>query len=89
MSDDEIGRAEIMGKLDTLGAGVKRLERKLEKDADDLFDRVRALEIGAAVSQQAFESSVVQSRRTFALVATIVGSSAGAVVSLLAKFFAG
>lgn len=79
----------VIGKVDVLLQSMTRLENRIEKDSEDLFERVRKLEISIALAQQAHESWRSQSKRDLALVAAIVGTGGGAIASGVARLLGG
>ena len=78
MGEDETFRATVVAKLDALAAGQERLETRIEKDSDELYDRVRKLEIAMAVA-----------KRDVALIGSALGALGGLVATGAAKLFGG
>jgi uncharacterized protein with PIN domain len=83
-----------MAELGGIRDDVKRIEKRIEKDSDDLFERVRKLEITTALSEQAMENAqralekeAAAVRRKFAIIAAAVGSAGAGAVSLLERLF--
>ena len=89
MSEEEAWRAQVMTKLDHVGLAVERLEKRYDKDSEDLFERLRKVEIDCALTAQAHDTWKTQSRRDFAILAALVGTGGGAVASAIAKLIGG
>ena len=89
MGEDELFRAELMGKLDHVSQAVERLEKRFDEDSKDLFERVRKLEIDIALQRQSHETWTKQSKRDFAILAAAVGTGGGAIASAVAKLIGG
>jgi len=89
MGDEELFRAELMGKLDHVSQTVERLEKRFDEDSKDLFERVRRLEIDIALQQQSHQTWTKQSKRDFAILAAAVGTGGGAIASAVAKLIGG
>ena len=90
MPDSENKWIELMGELKGIRSDVARIEGRIEKDADALFERVRQLEIDAALAKQSLrnakEETALSKKKLIAIV-TAAGSGAGALASLLARLF--
>ena len=89
MAGEEISRAQIMAKLEHVDQSVNRVEKRFDKDSEDLFERVRKLEVDIALAQQAHTSWKSQCKRDFALVAGVVGTGGGAIATAVVKLIGG
>lgn len=89
MSEEELFRSELMGKLDSVSRAVERLEKRYDEDSKDLFERVRKLEIDIALQRQSHETWTRQSKRDFAILAAAVGTGGGVIASAVAKLIGG
>lgn len=87
MAEEEARWGQLMAELGGIRDDVKRIEKRIDKDADELYERVRILEITTALAKQAMENEAAAVRRNFAIIAAAVGSGGGAAVSLLSKLF--
>lgn len=84
MSEDDRWRAELSAKMDHVSAVLDRLEKRVEKDADELYERVRKLEIDQALHSQALEHSAAQAKKNNAFIAAAVGALVSGLVAAAA-----
>ena len=90
MPDSENRWIELMGELRGIRSDVARIEVRIEKDSDQLFERLRVCEVDIALNKQALKNAkedADNSRRKLIAIVAAAGSGAGALASLLARLF--
>jgi len=83
MGDEDVLRAELLAELKGLRGDVKRIEKRIEKDADELYDRLRVAEIDVALVKQNVETTKSTLRRDIAVLAGIVGTISATIATAL------
>lgn len=89
MGEEEHFRGQLMAEIRGIREDVKRLEARIEKDSDDLFERVRVLEIDQALQKQNLETTRTTLKRDIAILAAAIGTGVSALVSVAVKLVAG
>ena len=79
-------RGQLLAEFKGLRANVARIEKRLEKDSDEVFERLRKAEVAIALQDQLIDTERHNSRRQAAIVASIVSCVGAAIVSAIAAF---
>lgn len=84
MVEEEQWRGQLLAEFQGLRADVKRIEKRLNKDADELFERLRKAELAIALQEQHLTTERQSRRREVTIVASIVSAIGAAIVSAIA-----
>lgn len=88
MGDEDVLRGELLAELKGLREDVRRIEKRIEKDADELYERLRVAEVDVALVKQNLESTRSTLKRDIAVLAGIVGTITATIATALINFVA-